>query len=264
MELTDTHCHLYFEHFDQDREAVITRAIEVGLTRILVPGIDLASSTAAVELAEKYEQVYAAVGIHPNSANTWQDSTLKELRSLANRVKVVAIGEIGLDYYRDQSPRYVQEQVFRHQLALAADLNLPVIIHNRQATRDVVNTLSNWQIELKNSGSDLQNRPGVLHSYSGNIMQAKQMIAQNFYFGISGPVTFKNAVDLRETVNELNIRTILIETDAPFLSPHPHRGKRNEPGQVRLVAEKIAELHALPVSEVAKITADNASRLFDW
>jgi TatD DNase family protein len=231
---------------------------------MLNPAIDLASSRKVVELAEQYAEVYAAVGVHPNSAATWDAETMNELRKLAQRPKVVAIGEIGLDYYRDRAPRYVQEQVFQYQLDLAAELGLPVIVHNREATADVLRKLEAWHAGLLAAGSPLAERPGVLHSYSGKIGPAAQAVRRNFYVGFTGPVTFKNAEDLREVARQVDIGSILIETDAPFLTPHPHRGKRIEPGYVRLIAEKLAELKSLDLGELAAVTSQNAVRLFAW
>ena len=262
--LTDTHCHLDFQLFDEDRNQVVDRAREVGVTHILNPGIDLASSQAALKLAEEYAEVYVAVGVHPNSASTFDQNTLPRLRELASHPKVVAIGEIGLDYYRDRAPREVQQRIFRLQLDLAAELGLPVVIHNRQATADVLKGLTEWQTQLVEAGSALAKRPGVLHSYSDNEENGRRAIKINFYIGITGPVTFRNAPELQQVVASLPVEHLLIETDAPFLAPHPLRGGRNEPALVRLVAEKVAELNSCPVSEIALVTSENAGRLFNW
>jgi len=262
--LTDTHCHLDFDRFDEDREKVISRAKEQGLTRILIPGIDLSSSRAAVQLAAENDMVYAAVGVHPNSGTTWQADTLRELENLAGHPKVVAIGEIGLDYYRDWTPHALQRKIFREQLALAAELELPVVVHNREAFVDVVPMLVDWQDNLAESSSFLAKRPGVLHSYSGNIMQAEPILNSGFYLGFTGPVTFKNAVETQEVVQKMPLERMLIETDAPYLAPHPFRGKRNEPAYVYYVADKIALLRGTSTAEIGKITSRNAKILFDW
>ncbi len=242
----------------------MARAIAAGLTRILNPGIDLPSCRAAIQLANAHPQIYAAVGIHPNSANAWDKYTLGDLRRLARHPKVVAIGEIGLDYYWDRTPRDLQHKVLRAQLALAAELALPVIIHNRESTADVVAALLAWQAELSATQSPLAERPGVVHSFSGDEQSAQQLIASNFYIGITGPVTFKNARGLQQLVAGLPLERVLIETDAPFLAPHPKRGKRNEPAYVRRVAEKIAALQDIPLQAVVEKTAANAARLFRW
>ncbi len=268
--LADTHCHLDFQAFDEDRDEVLKRARQAGLVQLLNPGIDLGTSRAAVRLANMYAEVYAAVGVHPNDALTWDAGTLPTLRELAStgeavaRSKVVAIGEIGLDYYRDWAPRDRQRQVLLDQLELAAELELPVVIHNRQAAPDLLPILADWQAGLAAAGSPLAGRPGVLHSFSDAWEVAQEAIRLNFYIGINGPVTFRNAAGLQQVVARLPAAHLLIETDAPFLSPHPHRGQRNEPGRVRLIAEKIAELHQVPLSVMVEATSINAERLFHW
>lgn len=262
--LVDTHCHLDFNSFDEDRDQVLTRSWEAGLDKILNPGIDLTSSRAAVKLAESYERVYAAIGVHPNEALSWNGDSLADLRELAENPKVVAIGEIGLDYYRDRSPVDLQKHILREQLRLASELNLPVIIHNRNATHDVLEILGDWQAELASAGSPLAERPGVLHSYSDTEKPALQAISMHFYIGLTGPVTFRNAPELQQVVASLPLDHLLVETDAPFLAPHPHRGKRNEPAYVQLVAKKIADLHRMDFSGVSRITTANAARLFLW
>lgn len=262
--LVDTHCHLDFESFDDDREAVLARAQEAGVLRMVNPGVDLASSQAALRLAERYPGVYAAVGVHPNDAAGWVDSSLEELRALAGRDKVVAIGEIGLDYYRDTTPRDLQKRIFKEQLDLAAEMGLPVIVHNREATDDLLEILEDWHKKLENSSLALSARPGVLHSYSGDATQARRAISLGFRIGFTGPVTFRNAPDLQEVAAELSLENLLVETDAPFLAPHPKRGRRNEPANVRLIAEKLAELQGESIEAVAQITTANAGQLFLW
>ena len=264
LPLTDTHCHLDFNAFDHDRDGVLYRARKEGVVRLLNPGIDLVSSLAAINLANVHPEIFAAVGIHPNSSDSWDDLTADSLRKLAAHKKVVAIGEIGLDYYRDRAPVDLQKEVFAEQLTLAAELQLPVIIHNRQATGDVLEILAEWVLDLVESGSDLAKNPGVLHSFSGPLEPANKALELNFLIGITGPVTFKNAEKLQDVVAKLPLEGLLIETDAPFLAPHPKRGRRNEPENVRLVAEKISELLELPVAEVIKKTAENARQLFHW
>lgn len=264
MHLTDTHCHLDFARFDLDRGKVIEKAVERGLERILVPGIDLASSQAAIQIAEKYPQVYAAVGVHPNSGKTWEASTLNKLKSIAQHPKVVAIGEIGLDYFRDWTPRDVQKIIFKLQMELAKKLKLPVIIHSRESYNDIFGVITKWHEKLVDVNTELAERSGVFHSYSGNIMQAHNLIDANFYIGISGPVTFKKADSLRQVAAELPLERILIETDSPFLSPHPHRGKRNEPANVYYIAEKIAYIRNITPTQVGEITTENGENLFNW
>jgi len=262
--LVDTHCHLDFNSFDLDRQEVIHRARETGVGRILNPGIDLHSSQEAIRLSEHYPEVYSAVGVHPNEALTWDESSLRDLRRLAEKSKVVAIGEIGLDYYRDRAPKDLQKQVFLEQLALAGELNLPVIVHNRQANEDILSILKDWIVQLKVSGSLLAGRPGVLHSFSGDVGFAALAIQSNFFLGFTGTVTFNNALELQEVVQAIPADRILIETDAPFLTPHPNRGKRNEPANVYWVAKKIAGLRMIGEDDLINQTASNAARLFCW
>jgi TatD DNase family protein len=264
MQLTDTHCHLDFERFDQDREQVIQRAVRAGLERILVPGLDLKSSAAAIQLSKSHHLIYAAVGVHPNSGTTWKANTYSGLADLAAEKKVVAIGEIGLDYYRDHTPQNLQRKIFREQLDLAAETGLPVIIHNREASKDLLPILLEWQQDLSAAGEALANAPGVLHSFSDDLATAEQVLAAGFYLGFTGPVTFRKAVELQEIVRQVPQDRLLIETDSPYLTPHPFRGKRNEPGHVYYVAEKIAELRGLSPDEVGKISTNNAKILFNW
>jgi TatD DNase family protein len=262
--VVDTHCHLDFNWFDQDREAVILRAREAGLKYILNPGIHLDSSRAAVKLADNHPDIYAACGVHPNDSLSWNSRTRDELRDLAAHPKVKAIGEIGLDYYRNHASPQHQKQVLIEQLSLASELGLPVVLHNRKSTEDMLAILEDWCKDLKISGSPLWERPGVLHAFSEGLEIAQRVIALNFYLGIGGPVTFENAKMLQYTVRELPLDRILIETDAPFLAPHPYRGQRNEPAYVHLVAEKIAEIRQLPLEVVAQQSTINSKRLFNW
>jgi len=271
--LTDTHCHLNFHQFDKDRQHVINRAWEEGLDRILIPAIDAVSSREVVELAGSSPGLYAAVGVHPNSANTWERDTIKELYKLSSHSKVVAIGEIGLDYYRDRASYDIQKSIFREQLSLATQVDLPVVIHARNASEtdrncfyDVLEILTEWRIEFGNNAnrsSDLVH-PGVLHSYSGNETEGKRALELGFFIGITGPVTFKNSQALRNFVRTIPLTNVLIETDAPFLSPQPHRGKRNEPANVRYIAKEISEVLNMTFDDVADTTTNNADRLFRW
>jgi TatD DNase family protein len=262
--LTDTHCHLDFADFDADRSEVLDRSVQMGVDRILVPGVDLASSQKSLELAKSEKMIYSAVGIHPNDALKWDRNSLDELRFLAAHPKVVAVGEIGLDYFRDRAPRELQRMVFREQLKLAKEQNLPVVIHNRQAGLDLLSILREWHSDLKDSGSILADRPGVLHSFSEDVKFANEAIKSNYFVGFSGPVTFQNSQVLQDVVASISLEKILIETDAPFLTPHPYRGKRNEPSYVRLVADKIAELQNTTLTIVAQETTANAKQLFLW
>ena len=262
--LTDTHCHLDFDWFDNDRVQVITRARAVGIERMLNPGITIKSSENAIKLADEYPEVYAAVGVHPNDGLSWDKKSISILRELASHPKVVAIGEIGLDYYRDRTPKDLQKRIFLEQLHLAAELDLPVVVHCREAMGDMIEILFGWKAKLDESLSSIAKFPGVLHSFSGNMQEGEKIRNSNFMLGLTGPITFENAMTLQDLVIRLPLSSILIETDAPFLTPHPYRGKRNEPANVRYVAEKIAQLHDVPLENVVKATTANAKTLFNW
>ena len=263
-EIVDTHCHLNFDIFDKDRCQVVQRARENGITRILIPGIDIETSKSALKYAWEFPEVYAAVGLHPNQGLSWEKGTISELRKLAIEKKVVAIGEIGLDYYRDRTPIAMQQQIIKEQLELAAELGLPVIIHNREASDDILKIIKKWHDELAVTGLKLADHPGVMHSFSGDVSFANEMISLNFKIGITGPVTFKKAMALQSMVAALPVESILVETDSPYLTPHPFRGMRNEPANVRIVAEKVAELKDKTLDNFAKITTAEADKLFRW
>jgi TatD DNase family protein len=260
--LIDTHCHLDYEAFEEDRDEVVARAKAAGLVAIINPGTNVHSSRAALGLAEAHEIVYAAVGVHPNDAAEWDDGSLGQIAGLAEHPKAIAIGEIGLDYYREWTPPESQHKIFRGQLGLAAELGLPVIIHNRQAEDDIMTILFEWQKQLEQNGSPLAKRPGVLHSFGANLSFAEAALQHNFFIGLTGPLTFKNAPDLQDLAAQMPLEKLLVETDSPYLSPHPLRGQRNEPGRVKLVAEKLAELHGMAFEAMAEITTANARRLF--
>lgn len=271
MQLTDTHCHLDYNKFDSDRAEVIQRANDAGLIRMLVPGLHYRSSKEAVRLAELNPSVYAAVGFHPTDLDEFTKETFQEVKELAKHPKVVAVGEIGIDYYwvKENDKRAFQREALKGQLQFAKEINKPVIIHMREendawfgeASVDLLNILEEWQNSLK---SPLAEKPGVLHSFNGTLETAQKGLALNFYIGITGPVTYKNADEKREVIKHLPLEKILIETDAPFLSPVPFRGKRNEPAFVHHIADKIAEIHLKSPAEIAALTTSNAARLFAW
>jgi TatD DNase family protein len=251
--LIDTHCHLNHADFTADRQATIRRAHAAGVGAMVVIGYDLASSESAVALAEAEPTLYATVGIHPHDASHCDDATLRRLRELGEHAKVVALGEIGLDFYRNLSPREAQESAFRRQIRLARDLGLPIILHTRESEAEVLDIL-----EAEGTGG----LPGIMHCFSSGPEIAARCFDLGFHIGVGGVVTFKNARALHETVAALPIERIVIETDAPYLAPHPHRGKRNEPAYVALVAERLAELHRRTVPEVARVTTANAHAVF--
>jgi TatD DNase family protein len=282
--LTDTHCHLDYSKFDEDREAVLQRASEAGIVRMLIPALDYESSLAAIQLADSHPSIFAAVGFHPTDLDKWNAGSLEKLQilllhppppSTAGRgSKIVAIGEIGLDYYWVKEPekRAQQRQVLKQQLRLAQEVNKPSIIHMReendawfgQASVDLLEILTDWHATLRAQNHPLAERPGVLHSFNGNLDTAQKALAQNFYIGVTGPVTYKNAEEKRQIIRQLPLESLLIETDAPFLTPVPHRGKRNEPAFVVHIADKIAEIHNTTREQVAHVTSQNANRLFGW
>ena len=222
--LTDTHCHLDLDRFDPDREAVIQRATEQGLERILIPGLDLDSCRAAIALAEKHEMIYAAVGVHPNSGDTWKAGYPHPTGGTGSHPKVVAIGEIGLDFHWDTTPKPLQRKILRQQLELAAEVELPVVIHDREAHAELIPILLDWQEELDSEGLALAEKPGVMHSYSGDILQAQDVLKSGYYLGITGPVTFKKALEMQEVAEKAPQDRLLIETDAPYLDAPPLPG----------------------------------------
>ncbi|MBO3796358.1 TatD family hydrolase [Bacillus subtilis] len=251
--LFDTHAHLNAEQYDTDLDEVIERAKAEKVERIVVVGFDRPTITRAMEMIEKYDFIYAAIGWHPVDAIDMTEEDLAWIKELSAHEKVVAIGEMGLDYHWDKSPKDIQKEVFRKQIALAKEVNLPIIIHNRDATEDVVTI-------LKEEGAEAVG--GIMHCFTGSAEVARECMKMNFYLSFGGPVTFKNAKKPKEVVKEIPNDRLLIETDCPFLTPHPFRGKRNEPSYVKYVAEQIAELKEMTFEEIASITTENAKRLF--
>ncbi|HDN80959.1 MAG: hydrolase TatD [Chloroflexi bacterium] len=258
MELVDSHTHLDFPQFAGDREEAIKRAWEAGVRLIVNVGTDIESSRASIALAEKHPFIYAAVGIHPHDARLLDDDALEELKELACHPKVVAIGEIGLDYYRNLSPRKVQQRAFRAQLELAQEMRKPVIIHSRNAQKDTMEIVREFAARVNSPGHPI----GVMHCFSGSLEVALEAVKLGFMISVAGPLTFKNARKLPQIVREIPLDYLLIETDCPYLAPHPHRGKRNEPAYVRLVAEALAAVKQMDVTEVARQTLENALLLF--
>jgi TatD DNase family protein len=262
--LIDSHCHLDLDQFDSDRAAVVQRARAAGVRLIVNPGIDLHHCRQALALAEQYPEIYVAIGIHPNSSGDFGDATIQELRTLAAHPKVVAIGEIGLDYYwKDVAPAQ-QAVAFRAQLDLAAQLGLPVIIHNREASDDVAAVLQDWvqSPNFHNSALAARLYVGVLHAFGGDLALAQAAYGWNFVLSLGGPVTFQNARKLHALVPQLRPDRLMLETDAPYLTPHPHRGQRNEPAYVALVCAQLAELFNLPVARIATMTSALAYQFF--
>ncbi len=253
--LVDTHCHLDFERFDADRDDVVDRALAAGITRIIVPALHPSNWAAVLSLTERFPCVFAALGVHPNSAADWTDDWLDRLAEWAVHEKVVAIGEIGLDFYWDRSPRLVQERAFTAQLALAHALHLPVIVHNREADAAVLAALA-----ASPMAGTLE--PGVLHSFSSDESVAEAALEMGFYIGLTGPLTYPAAETLRQVARAAPADRLLVETDAPFLPPQGHRGRRNEPAYVALVNDRLAAVREQEPAAMARQTTANARRLF--
>ncbi|MDH6564060.1 TatD DNase family protein [Bacillus sp. TBS-096] len=251
--LFDTHAHLNAEQYNEDLEQVIERAKSEKVEKIVVVGFDRPTIMRAMELIEEYDFIYAAIGWHPVDAIDMTDEDLAWIKDLSQHEKVVAIGEMGLDYYWDKSPKDVQKEVFRRQIALAKEVKLPIVIHNRDATEDVVTI-------LKEEGA--AEVGGIMHCFTGSLETAKACMEMNFYISFGGPVTFKNAKKPKEVVKEIPSDKLLIETDCPYLTPVPFRGKRNEPSYVKYIAEQIAELREISFEELAELTTKNAKKVF--
>jgi len=249
--LIDTHCHLDDPKFNSDRDEVIKRAADAGIGYIINVGSDLDNSKNAIAIAQKYPNVYATVGLHPHDASSLDDKSFSEFKKLSKSPKVVAIGEIGLDYYRNLSPKGIQEKVFRKFLELAKETNLPVVIHAREADIDAMKILKEYK-PLK----------GVLHCFSGSQEMLKEVLSLGFYISYTCAVTFKNAQNLRELVKNTPIERMMLETDAPYMAPQEFRGKRCEPAYVAILAKEIAKIKGLSVEDIARITTLNAYDLF--
>lgn len=254
IRLIDTHTHLHCPHFDHDRDTVLDNAATAGVARIVEIGYDLDSSRAALALADQHPHLYAVVGVQPNHVHEAPPDWLAQVEALAHHPKAVAIGEIGLDYHWNYAPHAMQADFFGHQLALARRLGKPVVIHSREAADDTIAILQ----------SDARGQPGIMHSFSGAWDYAAACLDIGFMLSFSGPVTFPKATDLHDVARRAPLDHILIETDCPYLSPHPYRGKRNEPARVRLVAERIAHLRDIPLETVTSAVWQNAARIFGW
>ena len=251
--LIDTHAHLQDKDLKKDLEQVLNRAQNAGLEKIICVGYDLASSQEALQLARKYRQVHAVVGIHPHDAQSLTPDVKEKIFAMARDQRVVAIGEIGLDFYRDLSPREIQRQAFREQIKMAQEIGKPIVIHDRDAHQEVMEI-----IKAEKAGKNL----GIMHCYSGALPMANELIKLGFYISFAGPLTFKNASKAHETAAKIPIDKILVETDCPYLSPEPFRGKLNEPANVKYVAAKLAELRNKSIDEIAYLTNLNARKVY--
>jgi len=250
MELIDTHCHLFYDDLKNDLDIVLNRANELGVNRFICVGTNMEDSRECLGLAETYENIYASVGVHPHDAKDAPKDYLDQIADLITFPKMIALGEIGLDYFRNISEPDIQQNVFREQLALAQRLQKPVIFHNRDADADVLKILS-----------EFPDVTGVAHCFSSDLKTAKTFIDLGFYISFSGNLTYKNS-HLPDVAKELPLEKLLVETDSPYLSPVPYRGKPNEPGRTRFVAEKLAEIHGVTLEIIAEKTTTNAESLF--
>lgn len=251
--LIDTHVHLNADQYDEDLQEVIDRARGNGIDRMIVVGFDGKTIKRTMKLIEEFDFVYGVIGWHPVDAIDFTDEYYEWIKELSKHPKIVAIGEMGLDYHWDKSPKDIQKEVFKRQIQLAKEVKLPIVIHNREATHDVIEILKS---------ENAQEVGGVMHSFSGSKETCDEILKLNFVISLGGPVTFKNAKQPKEVAKHVPLDKLLVETDAPYLTPHPYRGKRNEPMHVRLVAEEIAELRDISLEEVARQTTANAERLF--
>jgi TatD DNase family protein len=259
--LVDTHCHLDLAQFDEDRDAVIERAAAAGVTRLICPAIRLDTIEGVLALADRHAGIYAAVGVHPNDCTEFGPESLAALRDLTQHPKVVAIGEIGLDYYWKRVEPEQQKQALRAQLALAAEAGLPVILHSRESNDDLLWEIAQWWPQIRKArGPDAIF--GVWHAFSGDITQAEKAWELGLAVGLGGPVTFENARRLRGMAPQLRPDRLLLETDAPYLAPHPHRGQRNEPAYVPLIAHSLASLRGVALDDVAFETTKAAKACF--
>ncbi|MGY4691897.1 TatD family hydrolase [Salibacterium sp. K-3] len=251
--LFDTHVHLNIEDFQDDLQDTIERAKDAGVEKMNVVGFDHETIKKAMDLIETYDFMYASIGWHPVDAVDMTERDLEWIEELSAHPKVVAIGETGLDYHWDKSPADVQKEAFRKQIALAKKVNLPLVIHDREAHQDIVDVLRE---------ENAAETGGIMHCFGGDLDIARQALDMNFHISFGGPVTFKNAQLPKDVAKEIPMERLLVETDCPFLAPHPNRGKRNEPAYVKLVAEKIAELKGMTLKELAEQTTENAEKLF--
>ena len=250
--LIDTHCHLFFDEIKEDLSSVLKRAADLGVTKFICVGTNIEDSKESYNLALDYENIFSTAGVHPHDTEEVAENYIDELYNLLKNKKVVAVGEIGLDYFKELSDISVQKKIFAEQLELAQKINKPIVFHNRDSDDDIINTLS-----------EFPNVHGVAHCFSSTYDVAKKLIDMGFYISFSGNLTFKNS-HLPDVAKRLPIDRLLVETDSPFLSPVPHRGKTNEPGRARFVADLLARLHNLSINEVAQITTTNAKAIFNF
>ena len=249
----DTHSHIDFEDFTDNMDGLLAKCKEVGVEKIIIPGVTLEDTKRVINLAEKYPELYATVGIHPSEAKTWTDKSYEKLKAFAQNPKVVAIGEIGLDYYWDKSFVDIQKEILIQQIELAKEIKKPIVIHDRDAHLDTFNILKNTN--AKDVGV-------VLHCFSGSVEFMQECIKEGFYISLGGVTTFKNAIKAKEVAEKIPLDRLLLETDAPYLTPVPHRGETNYPYYIPIIAQQIASLKSISIEEVATATTQNAISFF--
>ncbi|HEY32668.1 MAG TPA: TatD family hydrolase [Dehalococcoidia bacterium] len=257
--LVDTHAHLDAGEFDADRDEVIARAHDTGIGTIITVGTGIESGQHSIELAERYQDILVAIGIHPHAASTTTEADISAIARLAEHPKVVAIGEIGLDFYRNYSPRDSQFRVLQWQLDLAAQINLPVVIHCREAHEEIINVLHDWT-----SRHPERQPPGVIHCFTGDTETARQYLEMGFYLSLGGYITYPANSNAHDTIRSIPPDRLMVETDCPYLAPQRYRGRRNEPSYVRYTAEELAQIRGVSFEALARETTENARRLFGW
>ncbi len=256
----DSHCHLFYEDFKEDLEGVLTRANDAGVKYFIVPATNLQTAIEAIRLADQFPGIYASVGFHPLDLKEFNEERLQEIEELSNHPKVIAIGEIGIDYFYDTSPREFQREIFARQIELAVRRDLPIIVHTRDSVQDAVDIVTEHVVKHPDWKKD--GKRGVFHCFTGSAEQARHLIRHGFLVSFPGPITFKKGT-MHEVVREIGLDNVMVETDSPFLTPVPFRGKRNEPSYIPIIAQKIAETLNIPIEEVAEQTTRNTAALFN-
>ena len=250
--LIDTHCHLFYDEINNDINNILERAYNSGVDKFICVATNLEDAQKCIDLSEKFNKIWPTAGIHPHDAKNAPHDFEKKLKILLSHKKIVALGEIGLDYFRGERDKKIQKDVFRKQLEIAQELNFPIVFHNRESDKDILSILS-----------EFPSINGVAHCFSSTIETAQELIDMGFYISFSGNLTFKNS-HLPDVASQIPLSNLLVETDSPYLSPVPYRGKPNEPSRVRYVAEKLAEIHHVSIKEVAEKTSKNAEKLFKF
>ncbi|MFZ4619055.1 MAG: TatD family hydrolase [Bacteroidota bacterium] len=255
----DSHCHLFYEDFKEDMEGVLARANDAGVKYFIVPATNHQTAVEAIRLAEQYPGIFASVGFHPLDLKEFTEERLREIEELSRHPKVVAIGEIGIDYFYDTSPREYQREIFARQIELAVRRDMPIIVHTRDSVQDAVDIVTEQVV--KHPDWKKEGKRGVFHCFTGSVEQARHLFDHGFLVSFPGPITFKKGT-MHEVVREIGLDNVMVETDSPFLTPVPFRGKRNEPSYIPIIAQKIAETLNIPIEDVAERTTRNAVELF--